>query len=428
MGIMDGFLKQLATGDRIHDYQHANKIFASDGFRSAPKHAFLFYVRVSLNGGAVGLSQDSVYPSIRVMELGSLCKTAELPKFQIETKLMNAYNRPYSAMTKMKYENVRLTFHDDADDNLIAFWYNYYSYYFRDSDYNESVYQYPDQHKNRQATMWGFNPAKSSIDYQQLIKKVDIFTFHNNRFTQYSLMNPKIAGWNQNQLDYSQHGGIMEHQVTLNYEAVKYQQGYVTPDQFPDMMLRYDRTPSPLDPAGGGSVSVLGRGGAVETANSVLKDLASGNFAGAALKAARAFQTWKGSDLTAVIKSEGTQVLKDIISGKNPLSSISVPSLGSLTNSLSTGGPLGKAAAAVAGAIGAGAAALGFGSQTGSVASLTNSSPVAGIGVVAQNFLSGAQSTSGAIKSNGSNLAQAPAAAQIAFQSIKASFPSNFTI
>jgi hypothetical protein len=357
-----------------------------------------------------------------------LCKTAELPKFQIETKLMNAYNRPYSAMTKMKYDNVRLTFHDDADDNLIAFWYNYYSYYFRDSDYNESVYQYPDQHKNRQATMWGFNPAKSSIDYQNLIKKIDIFTFHNNRFTQYALMNPKIAGWNQNQLDYGQNGGIVEHQVTLSYEAVKYQQGYVTPDQFPDMMLRYDRTPSPLDPAGGGSVSILGRGGAVETASSVLKDLASGNFAGAALKAARAFSTWKGADLTAVIKSEGTQVLKDIIAGKNPLSSISVPSLGSLTNSLSTGGPLGKAAAAVAGAIGSATAALGFGSQTGSVASLTNSSPVAGIGAVASQFLSGAQSVSSAIQSNGSSLAQAPAAAQIAFQSAKASFPSNFTI
>jgi hypothetical protein len=276
--------------------------------------------------------------------------------------------------------------------------------------------------------VWGFNPAKSSIDYQQLIKKIDIFTFHNNRFTQYSLMNPKISSWNQNQLDYAQGSGIMEHQVTLNYEAVKYQQGYVTPDQFPDMMLRYDRTPSPLDPAGGGSVSVLGRGGAVETASSVVKDLASGNYAGAALKVARAFQTWKGADLSAVVQSEGVQVIKDIIGGKNPLSSISVPSLGSLTNSLSEGGPLGKAAMAVAGAIGAGAAALGFGSQTGSVASLTNSSPVAGIGAIASNFLTGAQSVNTALQSNGASLAKAPAAAQIAFQSVQASFPSNFTI
>jgi hypothetical protein len=426
MGIMDGFLKQLATGDRIHDYQHSNKIFASDGFRSAPKHAFLYYVRFTLNGL---LSQKSVYPDIRGMELGSLCKTCELPKFQVETKLMNSYNRPYHAMTKLKYENIRMTFHDDADDNLISFWYNYYSYYFRDSDYNDSVYIYPDQHKNRQATTWGFNPAKTTLDYQNLIQKIDIFTFHNNRFTQYSLINPKIANWSQNQLDYAQHGGIMEHQVTVNYETVKYQQGYVTPDQFPDMMLRYDRTPSPLDPAGGGTVSVLGRGGAVETANSVIKDLASGNYAGAALKVARAFQTWKGADLSAVVKSEGVQVIKDIIGGKNPLSSISVPSLGSLTNSLSAGGPLGKAAMSVAGAIGAGVAAIsGFGSQTGSVAALTGSSPVAGIGAVTSNFLTGAQAVNTALQSNGASLAQAPAAAQIAFQSVKASFPTNFTI
>jgi hypothetical protein len=424
MGIMDGFLKQLATGDRVHDYQHANKIFASDGFRSAPKHQFLFYVRFHLNRD---LNQPTVYPEDRRFELGSLCKNTDLPKFTIDHKLCNAYNRPFNAITKIKYEPIKMAFHDDADDNLFAFWYNYYSYYFRDSDYADSVYTYADRSKQRQATTWGFQPAKSSSDYQNMFLYIDIFGFHNNRFSQYRLINPKIQSWTQNAYDYAQAGGIMEHQLMINYEAVKYRQGYVTPDQFPDMMLRYDRTPSPLDPAGGGSVSILGRGGAVETAGSVIKDLASGNFAAAALKIARATQTWKGADLGKVIGSEGVQVIKDVIGGKNPLSSISVPSLGSLTNSLSQGGAIGKAGAALAGAIGAGVSAIsGFASQMGSTASLTASSPVAGIGKISQNFLTGAQSTNSSVQSNGSNLAGVPAAAKIVTQAVSSAFPNNF--
>ena len=235
MGIMDGFLKQLATGDIVHDYAHANKIFAGDNFRSAPKHQFLFYVRFHLNRD---LNQAGVYPEDRKYELGSLCKNTELPKFTIDHKLCNAYNRPFHAITKVKYEPIKMAFHDDADDNLFSFWYNYYSYYFRDSDYADSVYTYADRSKQRQSTVWGFQPAQANSDYQNMFMFIDIFGFHNNRFSQHRLINPKIQSWTQNQYDYANGGGTMEHQMMLNYEAVKYRQGYVTPDQFPDMMLR----------------------------------------------------------------------------------------------------------------------------------------------------------------------------------------------
>ena len=420
MGIMDGFLQQLATGDRVHDYQHANKIFASDGFRSAPKHQFLFYVRIILNPK---ISQDTVYPSQRVMEVGSLCKTADLPKYTIENKQLNAYNRPAYATTKIKYQDLRITFHDDADNNIVDLWYNYYSYYFRDSDYGDSVYKDYDRYTIRQSGMWGFQPAALYESYQNLIQRIDLFSFHNNRFTQYMLINPRIQSWSHGSHDYAQGSGTMEHQVTFAYESVKYLKGYVTPDNFPDMMLRYDRTPSPLDPAGGGSVSILGRGGIVETANSVITDLAKGNWAGAALKVARASQTWKGAALNAVIKGEGIQLIKDIIGGKNPLSKISVPSLGSLTNSLSTGG-VGGVAAMVSGAVGG--AIQGFTSQTGALASLTKSSPVTGFGGGGSNILSAAQSAVGALTSNGGTVGSPPSSAITKLASDIASFPKNF--
>lgn len=217
----------------------------------------------------------------------------------------------------------------------------------------------------------------------------------------------------------------MEHQVTIAYEAVKLYKGFWTRDNFPDMILRYDLTPSTLSPFGGGTRSVLGQGGAVETAGSVIKDLASGNFAGAALKIARASQTWKGADIGAVVASEGMQVVRDIVAGKNPLSKISVPSLGSLTNSLSLGTSAGTASL-VSGALGAGAAALGFGSQTGAVASLVRSNPNTGIGAIGQNILTGIQTFTQKLTSNGSSIGKPPPASVTPSSSPPFKFPGNF--
>lgn len=421
---LNGLLLQLATGDTVHDYGHANRIFVSDYFRSAPKNQFLFYVRFTLNDQ---LNQTGIYTPIQTRELGSLCKTADLPKYTLENKQLNSYNKTYTSYTKIKYEPIRLTFHDDADNNLVDFWYNYYSYYFRDSDYDAGAYKTADRHQRRPYVLWGFNPASANLDYQHLIEYIDIFSFHNSRFTQNRLLNPRILSWSQNNHDHAQGAGILEHQLQISYEAVKLYKGFFTNDNFPDMILRYDLSPSGISPFNGGTRSVLGPGGAVETTGSIIKDLASGNFAGAALKIARATQTWKGADIGGVVASEGMQVIKDIIGGKNPLSSISVPSLGSLTNSLSLG-TTGGAAALVSGALGAGAAALGFGSQTGSVASLVSNNPATGIGTVAQNFLSGVQSFTQKLTSNGSSIGIPPPSSIIKTASSLPSFPKNFTI
>ena len=419
---LNGLLLQLATGDTMHDYGHANRVFASDYFRSAPKHQFLFYVRFTINDS---LNQNGIYTTIQTRELGSLCKTADLPKYTLENRQLNSYNRTYTSYTKMKYEPLRLTFHDDADNNLVDFWYNYYSYYFRDSDYDAGAWKIGDRHKARPYVLWGFNPASANLEYQHLIEHIDIFTFHNSRFTQNRLLNPRILSWSQNQHDHAQGSGIMEHQLSVSYEAVKLYKGFFTNDNFPDMILRYDLTPSGISPFNGGTRSVLGPGGAVETAGSIIKDLASGNFAGAALKIARAGQTWRGADLRAVVASEGLQVVRDIIGGKNPLSRISVPSLGSLTNSLSLGNN-GGAASLLSGALGAGAAALGFGSQTGSTASLVRSSPSTGIGQIGQNFLTGVQSFTQKLTSNGSAIGKPAPASVTPTSSNPFKFPGNY--
>jgi hypothetical protein len=56
-------------------------------------------------------------------ETGMLVKRVELPKFNIGTKTLNAYNRKNTIQTNIQYDPVNLTFHDDAADVITNFWF-----------------------------------------------------------------------------------------------------------------------------------------------------------------------------------------------------------------------------------------------------------------------------------------------------------------
>ena len=287
MSVLNQFLKQVFTGPQLRDFRHANYLFTSNNFELAPKYQFLFFVRITLNPNLTRLSKT------HEAEIGVLAKTADLPKFSVDVKNYNAYNRPNLVQTKVKYDAINLTFHDDSSDRVREFWYDYYSYYYRDSDYEPAVYSANHKYNNRVAKDWGYTPLYAQVypDDNQLIKDIQIFSFNRKRFSSYTLHNPIITGFRHGNHDHSQGSGTMEHQMTVQYEAVTYQKGFVTPDQFGDMTLRYDLQPSPLTPAGGGTAS---RGGAPQRGSA--GDCRSGTFtkhrcAAAAANAAAADRT-----------------------------------------------------------------------------------------------------------------------------------------
>lgn len=327
---MEGF-KPLANGDQIHGYSHASKIFVTDGFRRAPKYQFLFYVRIKLG---IGLTQSGIFN--RDQEVGALVKKFDLPKWSVDTKTLNSYNRPTIIQTKLKNDPLNITFHDDNDDAMRDFWFNYYTYYYRDSDHSDSLYNANTKYKTRQTRDWGYNPLKGNESNQHLINSIELFSFHNNRFTQYTLYNPIITSWKNGEHDHSQGTGTMESTMTLAYESVKYFKGWCTPDKFNDMMLYYDRTPSPIDASGGSTVRGVGKNGQLETANGTVTDMRSkgdskqsgglGGLKDGIMGAAGAF---------AIGGAVG--LVKGIMGGSNPLSGVSVPSLGSLTNTIQGG-------------------------------------------------------------------------------------------
>jgi hypothetical protein len=218
----------------LRDYQHAAKIFLSDNNRLLPKQSFLFHVFIELNDDAVS---SKLVPSSANRELSFLVKSVDLPKFTIDTKTLNAYNRPNIIQTKVKYDPVTIVFHDDSADVVRKFWYDYYSYYYRDAHHADAIYG------NKLSTSdWGYNPL-NSVPY---IKSIKIYSLHQRRFSEYVLFNPIITSWSHGKHNNDAKESL-DHTMVLSYESIQYKDGPVSDVNvlgFGDPAL-YDNTISP---------------------------------------------------------------------------------------------------------------------------------------------------------------------------------------
>ena len=383
--VIDTLLQQLGTGDNIHDYQHAARIFTDSNMRRSPKYAFLFYVKFNRNQ-AGNQPQYSRLKSSDVADIGALAKSVNLPKFTIENKVLNAYNRVDIAQTKLKYDPVTIKFHDDSAGLVREFWYDYYSYYYRDTDHTDMVYNSEHKYVQRQRDGWGYglkpdlfvpgdiaNPAK--LHY---LDSISIYSMSQKQYHEYVLVNPTITTFQHGEHNMSETSGLMEHTMTVQFETVRYRKGNVTNETMAEMLLHYDKSPSPLSPAGGGTRTIFGTGGAFDALSSVTTDLASGNFLAAFITAARVKNTFKGANIGDIAKAEGQELLNTSIrTGQNPLSAINIPSASDAAAlfgaTLSTLGGV-AAASAVIGGVQATQSLVGnqLNSNTQNTASVTN--------------------------------------------------------
>lgn len=313
---LNSFLKQISTGDEIRDFSHASKTFVDGGMRLAPKSSFSYHVFFDITSGISNISQSAT------IEAGMLVKNVELPSYQIDVKRHNAYNRVNLAQNKIQYNPITLTFHDDMANIVRELWYDYYRYYYNDAKHAESTYSATHKYANRQTTEWGFN-SDVSAPYFSAIR---IYQLHKKEFSEYTLINPIISEW----IHGTQTAGSsdpVDSKMQVQFETVKYAKGQVstgTVKGFGD--LHYDQSPSPLTPAGGGTNSIVGPGGLLDTVSSITTDLADGNLLGAGFQAILAAENFKGADFKQIAKSEFKTGLKDVLRGKDPTQRYYMPS------------------------------------------------------------------------------------------------------
>lgn len=313
--IFDGFLQQVARGDNIKDYQHAARLFVDNNFERSPKYTWLFHVFFEINPEFTSLSTDSQIVA------GMLVKSADLPRFKVDAKTYNNYNRPSVIQTKVRYEDLTITFHDDSADLIRKLWFDYYNFYYRDMDNNygnatgglNPVYFQPNKQQLGSRGLlnkFGYSP-KAGDQTNNYFNAIRIYSLHQKRFTEYTIINPVITSFAHGTHQNGQEG-TMENAMTISYETVLYATGRTKIAKgFANLL--YDKSPSPLTPAGGGTNSILGPGGIVNVLDDVIQDGSGGSWGGAAFKLIRGYEKNKNVDLMNLAKGELTQAFTNIL-------------------------------------------------------------------------------------------------------------------
>jgi hypothetical protein len=338
------FLKGFLGNNSLRDYTHASKTFTTNAYELKPRFKFLFHVSFTLNVQEIPYLRGA-FGNDDIMNLSLAVKTVDLPKYNIDTETLNQYNRKRIIQKRINYDPVNLTFHDTSDDLVRKMWYLYMSYYYKDptqryldpnntngangaSANAQRGFGYNDRdiyavQRVGNVNDWGyigesFNDGGSSLSTGKppFFRDIRIYGMDQHKFAEYVLINPLITNWSHDQYDYTQGAGIMQNSMTIAYETVKYYSGAIarpSPGGDPNVQgfatdAHYDKTLSPISRPGG-NATVFGQGGLLETGAGIIGDLQSGSvlgLIGAAQKAGRLNQTFKGKNLAAIAKSEAT--------------------------------------------------------------------------------------------------------------------------
>jgi hypothetical protein len=348
------FFKGFTTVDSLRDYRHANKTFTANSFELKPRYKFLFHVSFTLNTQEIPTLKAAM-GSDSVKNISLVVKTIDLPKYTIATETLNQYNRKRVIQTKINYDPVSITFHDDSGDLVRTMWYNYYAYYYKDpsqsylapNSQNGSMgpsankqtgfgYNARDLYDDkRQVSDWGyigeaFNDGNTSLlassGKPPFFRDIRIYGMDQHKYAEYVLINPLISSFAHDQYDYSQGSGTMTNTMQLSYETVKYYTGAIG-SQRPDINVQgfadpahYDTTLSPISRPGSNS-TIMGQGGLLDAGAGILQDLQSGGplgAIGAVQKAGTVFNTFKGKNIKSIAASEATRLGTDVVKGSIP--------------------------------------------------------------------------------------------------------------
>jgi len=292
-------------------------LYIDDNYKLMPKQKFLFHVVISTDET---LFFNGFNPNER-HELNMLVKACDLPKFNMGLEEKHQYNKKFYLATRIQYEAINITFHDDHADTINSFWKKYYEYNIADgvsmnSDLtiSDTKDDYYDNFETRATNKFGMDTPKQTK--KPYLKNIEIFLLHKQRFTSMTLVNPVIGSFNHDNLDQTDGQGILQNTMQVMYETVLYKSGIINKNNIPGFAtIHYDHEPSPLTVLGGGTNSVFGPGGIVDGIGSVMKNVRGGNILGAILSASNTYNNakkMKKKDVKAELKGLGKKGILEV--------------------------------------------------------------------------------------------------------------------
>ena len=334
MPSINNFLKGFQDGlPGMKDYRHASRLYIDDNYKLMPKQKFLFHVVFNTDET---LFYNGFNPNERY-QLNMLVKACDLPRYNMSMEEKTQYNKKMYAATRIAYEPVNITFHDEHADTVNAFWKKYYEYNIADSvamnndltisNTKDDYYLFGDA---RKTTKFGMDTPKERK--KPYLKGIEIFVLHKQRFTSMTLVNPVIGSFSHDNLDQADGAGVMANSMQILYETVIYKSGIINRNSVPGFAtINYDKEPSPLTVLGGGTNSIFGPGGVVDGIGSVMRNVQSGNILGAILAASNTYNNARKikkkdvkEELKGIAKKGVLEVAKEAGTVTNPVGTFNV--------------------------------------------------------------------------------------------------------
>jgi len=273
MGWINKLFTTVSTADGdMHDYAHAARLYNDNFNRLHPKVQFLYHVYFEIDSTVQRLAGIAAslgfLKSAPNTEAGMLVKAVNLPSVQAQTQTFNQYGKKTNVQTRVDYQPVTFTFHDDNADVVNGMWQQYFKATYADSQYADAL--------GRQTTYGPQQSIKFGLDSnrsRRFFRRIKIFQLSQHKFSEFTLINPMIQEWRAPNMDNSS-SQPAENQMTVIYEGIKYGSGVVSagsPDGF--ATLHYDKNPSPLGLFGGGTPTLFGAGGVLAGGLDVVGDL-----------------------------------------------------------------------------------------------------------------------------------------------------------
>jgi hypothetical protein len=267
--LQNNILDQFTGRVYLRDYTHAAKNFLPGGMANAGKVKFTFHTWFQIN--------PSAYQPPTGQNYGLLVKTIKLPTFNMDVQEMNQYNRKRLIQSKIKYQPIEVSFHDDNASQVTAMWDAYYRYNYADAwnpivapftnataekDYNRRNIYDPSISGDTEygyrgdARGEGGNRADGG-EKVPFFNNITVYGMWAGQFIAYTLINPVITSFDHDTYDYADGGGTMQNRMTINYETVVYNTGAIGdigPDGDASELVTgfanpdsYDRRESPLE-------------------------------------------------------------------------------------------------------------------------------------------------------------------------------------
>ena len=321
MASVNPLLNGLSATGTVRDYKHGSRTFVDNNFELQPRYSNLFHVVFEFTPDA-----STLFNTVEQLEIPILVKSVDLPAYTIDVQTHNQYNRRTQSHHRIDYQPITVRFHDDQKEVIRNMWHKYYIFYNADPTYslNSNSYTTSDKYTDRVQQQWGLQRGN-----KRFFKSIKIYSMHNHKFAEYTLINPIITSFQHDAHAYA-NGSLMEHTMQVAYETVKYATGYVndiTPRGFAD--IHYDVETSDLsNNLPDNQAFIDGSLQSVEAQPS--RDLFQGNVIGVIKDADIIYNQTKPATTGNIITDTIAILANNALTGKKLSSNILVPVTGKI--------------------------------------------------------------------------------------------------